>query len=296
MKIKEGGRNWLWGVVFLIGTLGYHIKVQAIIILIAITMCAFFELRKKNVKEVILVVAFCVAGMSIGQCIYHAAYSCFTDKIPIYEDAQFSWQHFMMMGLNEKNNGIYNGDDVDFSRSFATREEREQAQSEEIKERLREYGVDGYLSFIKTKAAMCYTDGTFWWSRSLGDFYSEIYEEKNQLISPFLRSIYYFDGNNYSIYATVVQVLWMSILVLCFGSGIGSNRENLFTVLRLTFIGIFIFEMLFEVAGRHLICNIPIFVILALVGADNLYKKIPDMIFDKRGNRMRIRETDVIEK
>lgn len=265
LKIKSRENPILWAVIFFLGILGGHIKPQVFIVLIAVTIYTILSAKKENGKEFVVIIIFCMLGTIAAQCSYHKIYNDFSKQISFHSEDKVSWQHFIMMGLNNESNGMWNNEDVNFSESFDTKEERAEQCLKEAGKRLKELGLQNYSALINKKLCICFSDGTFSWSRNLGDFYSEIYEEKNQLAAPYFRSLYYYDGNNYPVNATIRQICWCSILILIFFASIYETDRNKI-VLMLVFVGCAAFEAIFEAATRHLYCNIPLFIILAMIG------------------------------
>lgn len=265
LKTRHGSNRILWSAIFFLGIIGGHLKPQSLIVLIAISIYEIFSLKKENIKEFIIVITFCILGTIVAQYSYHVFYKNFSGQIPFNSESEVSWQYFIMMGLNSDSNGMWNEEDVNFSESFDTKEERAEQCLKEAGKRLKELGLQNYSALINRKLCICFSDGTFSWSRNLGDFYSEIYEEKNQLAAPYFRSLYYYDGNNYPVNATIRQICWCSILILIFFASIYETDRNKI-VLMLVFVGCAAFEAIFEAATRHLCCNIPLFIILAMIG------------------------------
>lgn len=251
-----------------LGMSGKYLKPQAFIIVIAIIICGIFYFRKDRLKEVVLILAFGILGMVAAQYSYHVLYDHFTEKIPFHEEAEVSWQYFLMMGLNDQSNGMWDSNDVNFSEGFETKKERGSQCLKEAGLRLQELGLKNYIHLVNRKIAICFSDGTFSWSRNLGDFYAEIYEEKNSLAAPLLRDFYYYDGRYYPLNATIRQICWCGILILLFCSFITADKTKL--VLMLVIVGCTIFEVIFEAATRHLYCNVPLFIVLAMTGLYSL--------------------------
>lgn len=284
-KGREQGKNWLWGVVFFLGMIGYHIKPQTVIVLIAIVIVSVTDSRRKSIKQLFIVLVFCLLGVLAGQGVHKLAYHEFDKRIPLNEEKAFSYYHWNMMGLNDTTNGRYNEEDVDFSKSFVTKEEQIAGQKKIIGQRLKGFGVVGYLKFLKDKAAICYSDGTFSWSTGAGDFYVTVYDEKIPGLSMLLRNIFYHHGAAYPLLSMMQQIIWISLLFLCVWGGMKRNISNTRAVLFLIFIGAALFELIFEIFPRHLYCNVPCFIVLAMCGLENIHIMITTRLKGKEAGK-----------
>lgn len=77
-----------------------------------------------------------------------------------------------------------------------------------------------------------------------------------------------YDGENYPIYYTTMNILWAMILICCLSASIANFRGNdpIQFWLGVSIIGLFVFELLFEAQARHLYSSIPLFVLYGMVG------------------------------
>lgn len=135
---------------------------------------------------------------------------------------------------------------------------------------LRELGADGYFKFLSKKILVNYNDATFAWGME-GGFYKIIYESPNKNVSAFLRDIYYNDGKYYETISIIRQLIWILILgVICIGNirflFCIEKKEKMVTlnIMHMCFIGITIFELLFEARARYLYIYVPIYIIVAM--------------------------------
>jgi hypothetical protein len=117
-----------------------------------------------------------------------------------------------MMGLNYDTGGTYDQWDVNFSASAASVKERNQNALKEIGNRISEMGIFGVVSHNARKMLTNFNDGTFAWGRE-GEFYWNI-QGKNNGLAKWLRSYYYDGGNNYEIFHTFTQAMWVVLLCL----------------------------------------------------------------------------------
>ena len=177
-----------------------------------------------------------------------------------------------MMGLNEDTNGVFSQDDIDFSASFKTVEERNANNIEVIKQRLRDFGFFGYLKFLAKKTLVVFSDGSFAWGVE-GNFYQTV-PERFSRFSSILKAIYYNDGANHLLFITIEQVLWFVVLIFLTALGILTKKPDPNKlVLMLIITGIVSALMLFEARARYLYHFSPFFVLGASIGLHLITEK-----------------------
>ena len=102
-------------------------------------------------------------------------------------DKAFGWQHYLMMGLNNSTDGAWSEDDYYFTQTFSTNNERNEANIQEAKRRIKEMGIGGLLQHLCRKQLVNYGDGTFAWNVE-GKSFSGDPEWAQNRISDFIRS------------------------------------------------------------------------------------------------------------
>lgn len=261
------------------GFVGYYIKPQIIIILIAIIvieMCEFVINSKRKINYSILgamALAFLLASF------FHTA--AFIDtrihKIP---ELKLGWSHFVMMGLNDENDGAFNANDLIYSVKTNSTSERRDKNIAVIKERLNKFGILGYLEFLTRKALVNYGDGTFAWG-SEGEFYQKIYDDRKTPISQLIKSYYYDYGDNYNKTSTLEQAIWILVIISMLGL-IFSQKEVLnreIVVLMLSILGLTAFVLIFEARARYLYTYTPIYICLCSLGLKNFVQEFSTAIY-----------------
>lgn len=168
---REGGLHesvcaGRWYVIAFLAYMGYKIKPQVFIVLIALIIihtirniqyCKTRETVKKLVKKLILL----FFGI---MCSYFIVNTCInTLEFEINKERNFGMAHFFMMGMNTEGMGVWNGDDVDLSMSVDTVAERTAMNKRVAKERLHDMGIKGFISHMHRKLLTNYNDGTFCW-------------------------------------------------------------------------------------------------------------------------------------
>lgn len=185
-------------------------------------------------------------------------------------DLDYEWEmtyhHFIKMGLNSETDGGYLANDVNGSISIENKEERVIYNKQIIAQRIKDYGVTGLINHQAKKTLNNYNDGTFGWGLE-GSFFEKIFPN-DSYVAKITRSFYYSSGKLHLIFQGIVQSVWLSILFLVLGNVL-IGREKMtreFLVLMTSLIGIFLFESIFESRSRYLYTFIPIYIVAATVG------------------------------
>ncbi|MBO5057645.1 MAG: hypothetical protein J6C64_14995 [Lachnospiraceae bacterium] len=246
--------------------MGMKIKPQVIIITIAIIIISFCRIlsEKCTIKDFLTVFTAAFIGLLTAFILVQAAARF--SGLEINKEESFSLAHYAMMGLNTESNGEYSQTDVDFSASFTTRRERTDANLSTAKERLKAFTPGSFFLFIIKKLLAVYNDGSFAWNGE-GYFFLECYE--GGFLHKVLTHIYYPEGRLYPYYLLFVQALWMSTLFLSLFSGnktASGTAPHIISVLKLSLIGLFLFEIIFEARARYLFTYTPIFILMACLG------------------------------
>ena len=266
-----------WMVMSAIAVSGYIIKPQTVIVFLAILIVEILrwcrEKKRWRYRLLCVAAAFLATGSIYFAC--GKIMEGFKTEIGFDEEQSLGILHYMMLGLNEENAGMYSYHDVEYSLSFDDKEERDKANLSKIEERLTQYGPLGLLKHWQRKMTANYGDGTFGWGGQSGGFYMEIYPEKDLPLSSFLRDIYYSDGSYFGGYFTIRQVCWLGILLLMGGAAWRKGtdaKDNGIDVMIISVIGLTLFELIFEGHAKYLYTYIPFFVMLSVIGLHTYYK------------------------
>ena len=215
-------------------------------------------------------------------------------RVCLNDEAQFSAAHFLMMGLNSEKRGVYCQDDVNFSRYFETRAERNAADMRRAAKRVQEMGPAGLADLFLDKTLINYDDGTFAWVKEGTKFFGGGPAFPGPLTA-LAQSIYYNTGAFFKVFLTYEQLVWLVVLVFCLPalmSGLfkrravreetsestGVARQNdadyLVSYIALVLIMLSCFQLLFEARARYLYAFSPYYVVLAAMGMHLLAKRI----------------------
>lgn len=253
------------------GMMGGMIKPTVYIILIAVFIVEVLHFLTNHQKRwLYMVIQICCAA-----AIMLAANWCQKQMInemglELNPEIAASWQHYFYMGLNEDTTGGYNaGDAAVFGEfQFRPQSERNAAELDRAFERLQKRGLGGTMYFWLRKMVMTFNDGTFGWGigeASLNENYAPI--ASNGKITETLRNIFWPHSLYSGRYNTFCQLVWLFCLTGLPGICLcrREKRKDL-AVFPLCFVGIFLYLMLFEGRARYLICFIPLFITISMIG------------------------------
>lgn len=268
---REGRlRQAAWPLMGLLAALGYLIKPQAAIAAIAVALMETARTMAhggwtKGIRRVgCMALAFALLAGPVRQMAVNAS------PIDVRPERNIGMLHFVMMGLNEETNGVYDYDDVVLSCSASTPGERRAVQMKEIRRRLSSMTAGELLAHLGKKTLTNYADGTFAWGCE-GEFYSEWIEDKDDVLSPLLKSLIDTRDAHFQILLTWLHSIWLALLlgcVLCGASqlfGRGQERGTV-GVMMLSIIGLTLFEWIFEARARYLFLYAPFYVLLGTYG------------------------------
>lgn len=262
-----------WMVIGAISIVGYRIKPQILLVLIAVVITECFR-RKKGLMQRGGLQKSGIPAALAGVIISIILTSVLVRDITVQIDREMAFgpTHFIMMGLNSVNDGGYLESDVDFSGSFAGVPERTRANLEVSGQRLKEMGAAGFGSHLVKKLLSAYGDGTFAW-RMEGNFICYSGELKNRFLSPALRNVIWGSGMANSANELLKQGGWLCILAASLGM-VGWRRSGDSTLLAavLSIIGLTVFQLMFEVRARYLYIYVPFYILTGVLGAQKIMR------------------------
>lgn len=259
------------GIIGLLTMIGYRIKPQIVIVVIAICIISLVYMLR-DLKQILKMFISMSAGLLIAMILVSTCIQSL--NMEVNSNRTYGITHFLMMGMNYSEvNGVWNLEDVEFSGSFDTLKERKKANLQVTKERIKEMGIPGIVHLMRRKILTNYNDGTFCWGGE-GSFFWEILSKKNSCFAQFLRNIYYtnnWDRGYYKWFSNFELMVWIAILFLGILS-VFQNKKEL-SVIMLAVIGLTVFELLFEPRARYLYTYAPFYIILAVSGIQMIIKR-----------------------
>ena len=257
--------------------LAYYIRPQTVFVPIALGLVYLF--KNRNFKKLLPRIAILAGGIATGILLAHLAVA--GSGMHLHTSEGFGSTHYLMLGANYQSIGIYSAQDVDFSRSFPKKRERQRAEINETKRRYKALGVKGTLTLWGRKNLLNFSDGTFYWGRE-GEFY-KIIPERDGRLSQVTRNIFYNRVNKGSLndaWTVAMTSLWFGILVFTFVAAWprrtkSNGLHNTFVIdaILLSVTMLTLFHTLCEARARYLFCFLPLFILLTVDGLQTLFKK-----------------------
>jgi len=252
----------------LLSVLGYFIKPQIFVFAIAfsiVTLIAEYKSIIANPKNAAKTAVFITAAVLTAiSAVFTITKVC---HFKIDKEERLGMPHFIMMGLNDESHGIYNPNDILYSQSYHNNKERNTANLLEAKRRVQNFGFCGMLNLAIHKTLINYNDGTFAWYVE-GGFFKEKYTHMNNRLENFLTNCFYKDGKYYIHFHTAMQIIWLGTIFFAVFAAKCSDVKV--CVLMLSIIGLTLFVLIFEARARYLFSYVPIYILLALIGIQEL--------------------------
>ena len=246
---------WLFLLSGALCLLGFEIKASVAILLPAmlIYLPLRFGLRRAVKAGAAVLLSFCLLFASCSIALKSA--SLISEESS--DKYQFPAAHWVMMGL--KDLGAFNFDDSDFSKSFDTKAERQQAELDEIKKRISEKGALGMVTHLIKKATWTYMDGTY---------YIANYLEKYQHYTP-LHSLVLYEGElrfPFFAYSFGFQFSLIAFMALSAFYSRRRHERGVTTMFRIAVIGMFLFFLIWETNARYPFNFTPLYMLIATEG------------------------------
>ena len=271
----SGGR---WHYPALAGALlycGYAMKGCPVFMLVAGLLYAVVTLAR---RQAAVVVGLALVGVLIGM----GALKTLESTMGLVNRAKaeryrMPLAHNVMMGL--RGLGGYDADDVNFTRSFPTLEEKQRANIAKIKERVGELGLVGLIRKFRDKSIFTWAYGDCGVAGYIGD-------NDKPIRKTFLHSFVLHGGRYWPFISGVSEGLYLGLLLLV---AIGCIR-NLFRAgvspespLRMFLSACMLFFMVWEAHPRYSFHARLAVILLAMVEVGDL----SEMVFKKRMTRER---------
>ena len=267
----KGLKALKWFALGLLALLGYQLKPQLVIVLIAVVLFSPEPILRREAKDWPLKVTALAGGILIALLAGRAAVDSL--GLPLEREKQVGSAHYLMMGLNEEYDGGFYLPDSEFSVGFDSRAERTAADLERAGERVKEMGVSGLIVHLTKKTLVNFDDGCFAWGFEglyEGGFIREVRDAPGELLARLTRAVFYPDGAAFTLWVNAAQALWLAVLALDFVA-VFFKRSHAKALLMLALTGVMLFALLFEARARYLFASAPLFILLAADGAQELY-------------------------
>lgn len=272
----------------IMGVCGYCVKPVACIVLVAIIInkiCT--SISKNTLKDLTIILAtfiILVSGFNI-------VCEKFIIKDKRKNDLEFPLTHWIMMGLSTPESvggtsigyGGYNQKDADFTSLSGNYEQKKEANINQIKERLNNFGINGYIDFLLKKFNYVWNDGSYYALNLIG------WDSLNIDSVPYKYIVGYNSETYFRPYMRHFNNVLFFIILIGFITQIFKKEKNdVMTVLGISIVGIAIFLLIWEARSRYVYFLIPVFCVLgacSLCSIENIFNKTVGKLKSKLDNK-----------
>lgn len=241
---------------FLIG-IGYKIKGNLIILLIAVVIASFFQLSPKKWFKSCAALALAFACVLLATNLYLKATGMLTGETS--DRYKFPTTHWIMMSMDGYG---YNAEDVQYTYSFPTYAEKKEAVAARMKEKAEAMGVSGLLHQALLKATQTgWNNGTF----GVALFHGDVPDRIRPVHSSWMHEYIVGAGKYYSSYFRFANVCWLLLLLPMALTLLMFRRRMSFGLMtsQLFLVGTLLFFMLWESTNRYIFSSSPLVLVLA---------------------------------
>lgn len=256
---KRAALFLLMGLVF---SVGLAVKATVVIMLAAILIDLLLTGR---LKKYFVPCVLCAAVVIASCAGIRAVQGSVLDK-ETYEQKNIPHSHWVMMGLNGL--GTYNGDDYEFTKSFPTLREKEDAVSAEIGRRVQTYNPVSFFFHLSDKAAYDFGDGLYGVNTMLDDGP----QRPNPLHALLIQTT---QENDFSrrLFASFLQGYKLLLLLLTAFSGFAaltkrSGMNFRAAAPKAAVFGLLLFLVFWESSSRYIINYLPVLILCAISGLE----------------------------
>lgn len=257
---SEKKKKILYAVVIgLLGALAFYVKIIVFILYVAIIITYFF---RANIKSFLIVASILVLTFMGTFLLLDKGVDV---KLGFNESEAKSYEfppvHWVMMALNTS--GGFNQDDVLYTRSYETYEEKKEADIIKIKERVADLGLAGTVKHI------FYTKQLRTWADSCiaGDNYISRSPIREASIG---QNLFSYNGKYHWISNIYTWIIHLILLLGMFASAVYSRKKKVaeqeMLVGRIAIFGLFLFLSVWECNARYLFTLMPIIILVASEG------------------------------
>lgn len=247
--------------------IGYKLKGSILILLAA---ALIYTVLKFSIKQTLCIALALIAGFGCVSAAFTAGFN--RSGIVTKEQSdryEYPYTHWVMMGL--KGLGHYNLKDSNYTSSFETKKEKQEANIQEIKSRIKDFGPDGLYDHLINKAVWTWEDGTYYISHHISD------PKRENALHSFVLS----DGENYLsffVYSNGFQLLLLFLILLSVIRGCIKPKIDIMTLFKGIIFAVLIFLLIWETRSRYLYNFTPLFIVVAADGLDFLLNGIKSLL------------------
>jgi hypothetical protein len=169
--------------------------------------------------------------------------------------------YYLMVGMNDERFGAWNQNDYNIIfDECTTKQERTERSIKEIKQRLNDYKVDGYIKFLTKKSTWEWGDGTY---------FAPVKLAFPHLKDSVLHEWFLYEGKHYNTFAYYSQTFQVVMIFLILASiyiRLKLGKIDSMLLVNLSIFGIYVFLLLWEARSRYILNFTPLLLISAIDG------------------------------
>lgn len=250
-SVKKSVVQLLFSGLFLV--IGCKIKGSVIILIPAFLLYLIYFCTKLNRKAYFRSACVLLSGIVIASAASSAFIKSFdlADKQEL-EEIKFPPTHWVMMGLHDR--GGFYLDDYWFTVNSGDYDQKKEANLNEIKKRISDYGLFGMMKHLAKKISWTWGDGTYFIGYYLG--LDKKYGGEATMLKNFVTGNIVFKW-----YCSVYQFMLLAMITFSFAVGAFSGRtDGKEILLKIIICGVFVFFVIWETRSRYLVNFSPLFI------------------------------------
>ena len=258
--------------------IGSSIKFTVIIIFISIVIFLFISIftNKKYKKNILLYILISIISFSLLTVMTNQLFSSFADRNVIFAENKNNVQslpkiYWLAMGANDARLGAWNMDDSkNIALAKVSKEEKNTIATDKFIQRLKNYGLHGYIKFITNKLSWMFGDGSFFFPVSIASTINKTKKDN------FISNTFVYNSVNYSYFIYFAQALWIVILYLILKSffmNIYSYTIKIDDIVLIAIVGLLIFFSFWESRSRYIFNYTPVFIYAAILSFVRYFNK-----------------------
>lgn len=249
-----------WAILSIVAMTGFAIKPIAVVTYVAIIIETLF-CNIKQIKPLLLsILIFLILLFGYNFC---------EEKLIVKDSPwTYPYTHWLMMGLNKPTSeggssigwGAYSEEDNIYTGQVYGVEERKNANIIKIKERLKNFEIEGYISFLFNKFKYVWNDGTYYVFNKIGwdtlnketVVYDYVLGEESKTLHNYIK---YF--HTFMMFVILGNVI------------IKTKKDETSRIMITSMIGTAIFLLIWEARSRYIFFLVPILCLLTAYGISN---------------------------
>lgn len=238
----------------LVLTIAYQLKGSLVVMIVAFVISIFI---KCDLKKTLCFTAAILVVFLGGTSLFKSA--CYKMQISTPEkhyEQSVPTTHYIMMGLKDR--GGFSQKDYSNTLKQGNLDEKKAYNIAVIKERLKEYGLRGFLLHMQKKVEYTWSDGRFY------SHYQLSHSDNKTLVQRI-------NSGKFAVIANSIHLAMLSFMLVSFANGI--FRSSSLSLIRLMVLGIILLLMIWETRSRYLINFMPMYIFLALDGLNSIKPK-----------------------